>query len=598
MGNVTGKIGLIYYQHRSKGDAVTLQQPHRINRREFIKLMGAFAGASAALAACAPEQPPKPIPTHTAPVNPTGLPPEPVLPPVPLGVIALNRLAYGPRPGDVEAFNALGATEEERLRVYVSQQLNPDTIDDSEFEARYAAAGFETLHKTQEELYFDHIANNPYDSNNDEYWEWYSKPAYELVEASFLRAVYSKKQLVEVLADFWHNHFNVYFWQDEGVPLLVSYNRDVLRRHMLGNFRQMLEAVATHPSMLYYLNQNNSSDAGPNENFARELFELHTLGAENYLGVLDPNLVQKDANGIAIGYVDNDVYEAARAFTGWRVDDDIYGYEDGVEKSGRFLYYKPWHDRFNKLVLGKYIPADQEDMKDGRDVLDLLAYHPGTARHISRKLARRFISDNPPDSVVEAAASVFIEYRNAPDQLKRVVETILLSPEFRSTWGGKIKRPIEAAISTMRALNTEFTRLPGGIQWMCSMMGQAMFERRPPDGYPDVKEAWANTMSMLYRWNFAIAVSENWMDDEEQQRIIRTDIVGQTPTHLRTAEALADFWIPRILNRPISTADRQAVIAVMAQEYGPQEELPQEHINWVLPAMVEVILMSPDFQWK
>ncbi len=577
-----------------------LQQRTKMNRRDFLKLMGAFAGASVVVTACAPEQVPGPDPTRVVepPVNPTGVPPDPALPPVALGIIALSRMAYGARPGDLDLFNALGATDDERLRNYVAQQLNPDSIDDSDFEKRYAAAGFETLHKTQDELYFDHIASNPYNSNDDAYWDWYSKPAYELVDATFLRAVYSKKQLVEVLADFWHNHFNVYFWQDDGVPMLASYNRDVLRAHMLGNFRQMLEAVATHPSMLYYLNQNNSSDAGPNENFARELFELHTLGAENYLGVLDPNLVQKDANGIAIGYVDNDVYESARALTGWRVDDDIYEYEDGVEKTGRFLYYKPWHDRFNKLILGRYIPADQEDMKDGRDVLDLLAYHPGTARFISRKLARRFISDNPPDSVVEAAASVFMANLTAPDQLKRVVETILLSPEFKQTWGAKIKRPIEAAISMMRAVNTDFTKLPGGIAWMCGMMGQAMFERRPPDGYPDVKEAWANTMSMLYRWNFAVGITENWLSEEEQQRIIRTDIVAQTPAELRTAESLADFWIPRILNRPMTDADRQAVITVMAQDYGTQDELPQDHIDYVLPAMVEVILMSPDFQWK
>jgi len=562
--------------------------------------MGAFAGASAAISACAPELVPGPDPTRAIapPVNPTGVPPEPILPPVPLGIIALNRMGFGPRPGELEAFNALGATDDERLRAHVTQQLNPDSIDDGDFEARHAAAGFETLHKTQDELYFDHIADNPYNSNDDAYWEWYSKPAHELVDATFLRAVYSKKQLVEVLADFWHNHFNVYFWQDDGVPLLASYNRDVLRAHMLGNFRQMLEAVATHPSMLYYLNQNNSSDAGPNENFARELFELHTLGAENYLGVQDPNLVPKDASGLAVGYVDNDVYEAARALTGWRVDDDIYEYEDGVEKTGRFLYYKPWHDRFNKLILGRYLPPDQPDMQDGREVLDLLANHPGTARFISRKLARRLISDNPPESVVEAAASVFMENRSAPDQLKRVVETILLSPEFRTTWGAKIKRPIEAAISTMRALSTDFTRLPGGIPWMCSMMGQALFERRPPDGYPDVKEAWANSMSLLYRWNFAVAIAENWMDDEEQKRIIRTDLLGQTPSDLRTAEALADFWIPRILNRTMSDADRRSVIAVMAQEYSPQEDLSQDHLNYVVPAMVEVILMSPDFQWK
>ncbi len=572
----------------------------RLDRRDFLKLMGTFAGVSAALAACAPEQIPLPDPTQVPSIveNPTGVPPEPVLPPVPLGIIALNRMGYGPRPGDYEGFNALGSTDDERLRVYVAQQLNPDSIDDSDFETRYNAAGFETLHKTQDELYADHIANNPYDSNDDTYWQWYSKPAHELVDATFLRAVYSRKQLVEVLADFWHNHFNVYFWQDDGVPMLVSYNRDVLRKHMLGNFRQMLEAVATHPSMLYYLNQNNSSDAGPNENFARELFELHTLGAENYLGVRDPNTVQKDANGLAIGYVDNDVYESARAFTGWRVDDDIYEYEDGIEKTGRFIYYKPWHDRFNKLILGKYIPADQTDMQDGRDVLDLLANHPGTARFISRKLARRFIADEPPDSVLQAAASVFMEYRDAPDQLKRVVETILLSPEFKQAWGQKIKRPTEAAISMMRALNVDFTQLPGGIPWMCSMMGQPMFEKRSPDGYADVKEAWANSMSLLYRWNFAVGISENWMDDDEQKRIIRTDILGQTLPEVRTAESLADFWIPRILNRTMSDTDRQAVIAVMAQEYGTQEQLPEDHVAWVLPAMVEVILMSPDFQWK
>jgi uncharacterized protein (DUF1800 family) len=575
----------------------------KINRRDFLKLMGTFAsvaGASVAVTACAPDTAPGPDPTRTVPpvIDSTSVPPEPVLPPVSLGIIALNRMGFGPRPGDVDVFNALGGTDEERLRAYVAQQLNPDSIDDSDFEARYNAAGFETLHKTQEELYFDHIANNPYDSNDDAYWDWYSKPAHELVDVTFLRAVYSKKQLVEVLADFWHNHFNIYFWQDDGVPLLVSYNRDVLRKHMLGNFRQMLEAVATHPSMLYYLNQNNSSDAGPNENFARELFELHTLGAENYLGVRDPNTVEKDANGIAVGYVDNDVYEAARALTGWRVDDDIYDNEDGVEKTGRFIYYKPWHDRFNKFILGKYIPADQPDMQDGHDVLDLLANHPGTARFISRKLARRFISDDPPVSIVDAAAATFMQYRDAPDQLKRVVEAILLSPEFRQAWGAKIKRPIEAAISTMRTLNTDFTKLPGGIPWMCSMMGQPIFERRPPDGYPDVKEAWANSMSLLYRWNFAVGISENWLNDDEQQRVVKTDIVAQTPADLRTAESLADFWIPRILNRAMSDADRQAVISVMAQDHGPQDELDQDHINWVLPAMVEVILMSPDFQWK
>ncbi|NWF65298.1 MAG: DUF1800 domain-containing protein [Chloroflexi bacterium] len=574
-------------------------QTRRLTRRDFLKLGGALA-ATSALAACAPDAE---TPT-AAPFEPTGQNPviEPEaqtqLPPAPLAILALSRLTFGIRPGDVEAFNALGSTDDERLLNFVTQQLNPDSIDDSDFENRYNNAGFETLHKTHEQLYDDHIANNPYDANDDVYWDWYSKPAYELADATILRAVHSKKQLVELLADFWHNHFNVYFWQDDGVPLLVSYNRDVLRKHMLGNFRQMLEAVAKHPSMLYYLNQNNSSDAGPNENFARELFELHTLGAENYLGVRDPASVEKDANGVAIGYVDNDVYEAARCLTGWRVDDDLGDWEDGVEKTGNFLYYKPWHDRFNKLVLGQYIPADQEDLKDGYDVLDLLASHSGTARHISRKLCRRFISDVPPESIVQAAADTFLQYKDAPDQLKRVMETILLSAEFKAAWGGKVKRPFEAVVSMMRALNSDFTRIPGSAHWMLGMMGQALFERRPPDGYPDTREAWANSMSLLYRWNFAVGLTENWMDDEETGYRIFSDVFAQTPAEIRSASALADYWIQRILNQTLPEASRDAVVAVMAQEHGWDETLPEEHVQYVLPAMIEVILMSPEFQWR
>ena len=571
----------------------------KLSRRDFLKLGGTLA-ATSALAACAPgEENPITVPFETVGQNPVITPEaQTPLPPVPMAILALNRLTFGIRPGDVEAFNALGSTDDERLQNFVTQQLNPDSMDDSDFETRYNNAGFETLHKSHEQIYYDHIASNPYDSNDDIYWEWYSKPAYELADATVLRAVFSKKQLVEVLADFWHNHFNVYFWQDDGVPLLASYNRDALRAHMLGNFRQLLEAVAKHPSMLYYLNQNNSSDSGPNENFARELFELHTLGAENYLGVRDPNSVEKDANGISIGYVDNDVYESARCFTGWRVDDDLGDWEDGVEKTGNFLYHKPWHDRFNKLVLGRYFPADQEDLKDGHDVLDLLASHPGTARHIARKLCRRFISDVPPESIVQAAADTFLQFKDAPDQLKRVMETILLSAEFKASWGGKVKRPFEAAMSMMRALNSDFTRAPGGIHWMLELMGQRLFERRPPDGYPDTRDAWANSMSLLYRWNFAVGLTENWLDDDDTGYRVNSDTYGQTPAEIRTASALADYWIPRILNQTLPEASRNAVVAVMAQEYGWDEPLSEDHVRYVLPAMIEVILMSPEFQWR
>jgi hypothetical protein len=178
------------------------------------------------------------------------------------------------------------------------------------------------------------------------------------------------------------------------------------------------------------------------------------------------------------------------------------------------------------------------------------------------------------------------------------VETILLSDEFKQSWGEKIKRPFEAGISIMRALNSDFTRIPSGVSWMIGMMGQPIFERRSPDGYPDVKEVWANSMSILYRWNFAVGIAENWMNDDDTGFTVKTDLYNQTPADIRTSEGLADFWINRLLGRTMSDADRSSVIAVMAQEYGMQEQLSEDHVRYVLPGMIEVILMSPDFQWK
>lgn len=153
-------------------------------------------------------------------------------------------------------------------------------------------------------------------------------------------------------------------------------------------------------------------------------------------------------------------------------------------------------------------------------------------------------------------------------------------------------------MSMLRALNSDFIRIPGGVHWMLGLMGQALFERRPPDGYPDVREAWANSMSLLYRWNFAVGLAENWMDDEDTGYRIFTDVYNQTPAEIRTASSLADYWIQRILNQTLPDASRRAVIAVMAQEYGSEEPLPEDHVQYVLPAMVEAILMSPEFQWR
>ncbi|HET8647745.1 MAG TPA: DUF1800 domain-containing protein, partial [Vicinamibacteria bacterium] len=367
-----------------------------------------------------------------------------------LAGIVLNRAAFGPRPGDIAAFDALGTTDDQRLQVWVDRHLNPAAIPDAACDARLAGSGFTTLGKSLAQLWAEHVLGNPP-------WEVRMRPLWETQRATFIRAVYSERQLAEVLADFWHNHFNVYGDDSIQGPVFVHYDRDVIRAHMLGNFRALLGAVAKSTAMLYMLDNYTSSVAGPNENWARELFELHTMGAENYMGVMRQDDVPVDSQGRPVAYVDADVFEATRCFTGWSVANG----QSGAPNTGLFHYRPTWHDRFQKHVLRVFIPQDQPELVDGEMVLDALAAHPGTARYVCRKLCRRLIGDAPSQATVDAAAQVFYDQRQAPDQLRQVVRAILLSAEFRATWGAKVKRPFEVVASALRAAGANFPFVMG-----------------------------------------------------------------------------------------------------------------------------------------
>jgi uncharacterized protein (DUF1800 family) len=500
-------------------------------------------------------------------------------------VLALNRMAFGPRPGDIEAFNALGASGAQRLAAHVDQQLDPASINDAACSARIAAAGFTTINKSQSHLWQDHVVAGV---------DWYERmrPYFETERLTFLRAVHSRRQLVEVLADFWHNHFNVYGYDYWCGPLWVHYDRDVIRGHLLGNFRAMLGAVAKSPCMLYYLDNYTSSNAGPNENWSRELFELHTEGAENYLGVMRQVDVPLDDGGEPIGYVDDDVFEATRCFTGWTFSFD----------TGLFEYRGDWHDHFQKTILGTFLPANQPALKDGEDVLDAVAFHAGTARHIARKLCRRFISDDPPQNVVDDAAAVFQAAANDADQLAQVVRTILLAPEFLATWGEKVKRPFEVAVSALRAADAQFSFAlaedeTDDLLWRYDQAGQPLFSWRAPDGYPDLREDWQSTTPRVHLWRLC-----NWLVDvEDAGGSHLLDAVGQTPAGVRSANELADHWIARVLGRPMPAADRQKIVDFMAQGYNPGLALPLDS-DWDtqerLRAMVGLLFMSPSFLWR
>ena len=579
--------------------SVDSQKPE-LSRRNLFQAAGLVTVAAAVpgsgrLAKAEPQAwsgPPMRRPQRRAVVE-KGLPATPAA-----GIVALNRMGFGPRPGDLATFDALGANDPDRLAAYVAQQLDPESLTDSELENRLAEAAFESVG----------LSDDP-DTYRATLWDWYindnapsgntssSLPRDELTRATFLRAMYGRRQFVEVMADFWLNHFNVNINHSSFVRAMYAHLDLVVRQNLLGSFRTMLEAVAGSTAMLYYLDNYTSSNAGPNENFSRELFELHTLGAENYLGIIQQNQVPLDPQGRPIGYVDADVFEATRCFTGWSFS---YGISDDGD-SGLFYYRPDWHDRFQKHVLGVFLPQDQADLKDGRDVLDALASHPGTGRHIARKLCRRLIADDPPQSVVDAAATVFTDQWQAADQLRQVYQVILLSDEFRTTWGEKIKRPFEIAASALRAAGADFTLKMDDSDTNAFLnryddTGQELFTWPAPNGFPDVRGAWQSMTPRVMSWRLC-----NWLIDfDDDAENFYLDVLSQTPASVRSANELADFWIDRILGRPMDPADRNEVVQFMAQGVNPDFDLnfDDEDTRDRLRSMVGLLLMSPDFLWR
>jgi uncharacterized protein (DUF1800 family) len=316
----------------------------------------------------------------------------------------------------------------------------------------------------------------------------------ELQRAKLLRAVYSDRQLYEMMVDFWENHFNVFANKDDDRYLLTAYDRETIRPFVMGRFRDLLGATAHSPAMLYYLDNWRSSvprpykatkdkpagvDGGFNENYARELMELHTLGVDG-------------------GYTQKDVIEVARCFSGWTIQKP--------NEQGLFLYRPGLHDDGEKIVLGhRILPGG--GMADGERVLDILAAHPATARFIATKLARRFVSDNPPQSVIDRAAAVFLK---TDGSIRETLRAILTSPEFFSdtTYRAKLRSPFEYVAAAMRALNAE-TDGDRPVLDAISRMGQPLFGRITPDGYADRSDQWLSSGAMIARFNFAGALATN-----------------------------------------------------------------------------------------
>ena len=503
---------------------------------------------------------------------------------VDLFTIAANRIGYGPRPGQRDEWVSLGANDDERLWNYVSQQLDPGGIVDTEYLNRKASfGGYTTLDKSLTQLWTEHNLNSD--------WPTRTLPSDEAEFDTFLRAIYSRRQLESVMSEFWRDHFSAYAWEGWGWSLWPDWMR-LLRTNCFGNFHDLLLGTVQHPIMLYYLDNFQSTVAGPNENHAREMIELHTMGAPNYLGVAPWQNVPLDGNGVPIAYVDNDVYETTRALTGWSV-----AYTSSRGNTGEFYYDSEDHDRFQKIILQNFLPADQPDLKDGQDVIRALADHDGTARYICRKMCQRFIADNPPQSVVDAAVATWSSMRQDPFQIRETVRTILTSQEFQNTWGEKTKRPFEVVVGALRATQMHFEWERdgddiGSFFGRFSETGHALFSWRAPNGYPDSKDKWESATTRVMTWRFIL-----WMiDSEEPGGAFRLKALDQTPPEVRSPNGLADFWIDRILQRPMDPADRQVIVEFMAQGFNPDFDvnLANNSTYERLLMMIGLILNSPE----
>lgn len=434
----------------------------------------------------------------------------------------------------------------------------------------------------------------------------------ELQASRIMRAVYSERQLNEVMVDFWTNHFNVFAGKGADRWLLPSYDRDTIRPNAIGKFSELLEATAKSPAMLFYLdnfqsvtpnpqrnpnaaprrqrmlaeivNQQRRREGNPtqepamrqrppqqqqrrgiNENYARELMELHTLGVDG-------------------GYTQKDVQEVARCFTGWTIFqprggaaavNGLMGGDAARRSAGTFFFNARAHDDGEKIVLGQKIPAGG-GMKDGLMVLDILSRHPSTAKFIATKLVRHFVSDSPSPELVARVAATFTKSNG---DIRESLKAIFFSPEFNSTevYRSKVKRPFELVISAIRTVGAETNGGPGTHQWI-ARMGEPLYGFQTPNGYSDSAESWVNTGGLLERMNFGLALASNRV---QGTRVNLSSILGNVKrTEIDKAKVM-DASLRTILGSDVSAATREALLKQMDQEMvvslpGPRTEPQRE----------------------
>lgn len=443
-----------------------------------------------------------------------------------LGLRLLNRTTFGPSPKEINEINAIG------YEAYLEQQLDPDGIDDGQLDARLASLTTLTAPITK---IIDREENDV---------------RVELIKARVLRAALSRRQLYERMVEFWTDHFTIYQNQEAVIFLKTVDDREVVRAHALGNFRDMLRASSKSPAMLVYLNNNVNVAGSPNENYARELLELHTVGVDG-------------------GYTQGDVEEMARALTGWSVFDkkpDI----------GKFAYRQELHDDGPKQIMGLTLPAGG-GITDGEKAIDYLAGHEQTARFIAGKLVRHFVAESAPASLVDRVAGAF---QSSQGDIKATLRE-LFSQSAMALAEPKFKRPLHSMVDVIRRSGSTITDEIDLGEWL-SLLGHMPFNWPSPDGYPDAPEYWAP--GLLNRWNLAAALAFG------EIKTVALDAESLAKSlDASTPQEVIDLWDGMFHSGNLPDAEREAMLEYVSRDASDPARLYYESLA--------MAISTPAFQW-
>jgi len=523
--------------------------------------------------------------------------------------IALNRVTFGARDTDVAAAQAMGWS------AWVSEQLSAPAGDDPALDAFLKSQVLRIVYRAPDAgspgswpavdevrplnyLYADTATLWNVAINNGGSVSPAEKIRIlqETAIGHFIRNTHAKYQVREFMADFWNNHFNVGRGESDQVQcMLPLYDRVAIRPHALGNFRALLESVATSAAMLFFLDNAESNKIQPNENYARELLELHTMGAGAYLGVSS----QSSGVGIKVGvdapgYTDQDVIEASRALSGWTIE---YGQRSGTSKlpsTGKFVYNPNQHNTQAGKFLGLDLSSLTADMQQGRMVLDIAAYHPSTADFICRKLCRRIFGDTPPEAAVERAKAAWLANTQAPDQIKQVMEAILLGgPEIGEGPAVKVRRPYERLIALFRTTDMVLNANAGMLSWV-SAMGDSLYVWPEPDGRPDDNNFWLTSVAVLGTWNIMI--------NAPNFSTTQTTLYNQTPvSSLPSAAAIADYWLGRMIGVQPESSTYNAIISSLSAPGGVLPALASNKtatFEGAFRRLISLIAASEEFLYR